>query len=289
MMKPCKLKDDFYYSKHNVYEPKFLTALKDVRIREVSSSQDANHQIVVDEEGQAWSWGNNEFGQLGQGDKLHRRIPTPIAGTGPNGHTIVMLATSKKHSLMLTSKGEVLSFGDNSDGQCAQGEMKSSTVTIGTRGREEIETNTVPLILEPTLIKYDGPPVIKIAAGLDFSLLLDVEGCAWSFGSQEFGKCGTGTDGSYNSAEAKVKMRYAGVSEPQKLSRVFERDTKTKKIKNLQTMRIKDISAGTNHAAMVDEMNRVFTWGAGSYGRQDSIMSRNHIMYLNVLHFSRAV
>ena len=32
-------------------------------------------------------------------------------------------------------------------------------------------------------------------------------------------------------------------------------------------MRIKDISAGTSHAAMVDEMNRVFTWGLGSYGR----------------------
>lgn len=267
MDKPSKMKDDTYYSKHNIYEPQFLAALKDVRIREVSSSQDANHQIVVDEEGQAWSWGNNEFGQLGQGDKRHRRIPTPISGTGPNGYTIVALATSRKHSLMLTSRGEVLSFGENTDGQCALGEMKSTTVTMGSRAREEVEANTLPSILEPTLIKHDGPPIIKIAAGLDFSLMLDVEGVAWTFGSQEFGKCGTGTDGSYNAAEAKVKMRYAGVSEPQKLSRCYERDAKTKKMKNLQMMRIKDISAGTAHAAMVDEMNRVFTWGLGSYGR----------------------
>ncbi len=28
--------------------------------------QDAGHVVVVDESGQAWSWGNNEFGQLGQ-------------------------------------------------------------------------------------------------------------------------------------------------------------------------------------------------------------------------------
>ena len=28
--------------------------------------QDACHVIVVDEEGTAWSWGNNEYGQLGQ-------------------------------------------------------------------------------------------------------------------------------------------------------------------------------------------------------------------------------
>ena len=33
-----------------------------------------------------------------QGDKRHRRIPTPISGTGPNGYTIVALATSRKVS-----------------------------------------------------------------------------------------------------------------------------------------------------------------------------------------------
>jgi len=222
--------------------------------------------VIVDEVGQAWSWGNNEFGQLGQGDKKNRRLPTKILGTGPTGHTIVALAVSKKHTLMLTSRGVVLACGDNLDGQCAQGDMKSSTVANG-RGKEEIETSNVATVLEPTPINYDGPPIIKIAAGMDFSMMLDVEGQVWTFGSQEFGKCGTGTDGAYNSAEAKVKMRYAGISKPYQLSRVYERDQKTKKVKPLQMMRIKSISAGTHHAAAVDEMNRVFTWGAGTYGR----------------------
>ena len=45
--------------------------------------------------------------------------------------------------------------------------------------------------------------------------------------------------------------------------RVYERDPKTKKTKTLQMMRMKDIAAGTHHAGMVDEMGRVFTWGAG--------------------------
>merc|ERR1712243_234432 len=64
-----------------------------------------------------------------------------------------------------------------------------------------------------------------------------------------------------------VKMRYAGVSEPHKVSRCYERDPKTKKTKSMQMMKIKSISAGSHHAAMVDELGRVFTWGAGSYGR----------------------
>jgi alpha-tubulin suppressor-like RCC1 family protein len=43
--------------------PFFLCAARDKRFGLV---QDAGHVVVVDESGQAWSWGNNEFGQLGQ-------------------------------------------------------------------------------------------------------------------------------------------------------------------------------------------------------------------------------
>ena len=33
-----------------------------------------------------------------------------------------------QHTLLLTSKGEVLACGDNQEGQCGQGEMKSKTI-----------------------------------------------------------------------------------------------------------------------------------------------------------------
>ena len=72
---------------------------------------------------------------------------------------------------------------------------------------EEVETCTVPFVKEPMMINHSGPPVIKVSAGKEFSILLDVEGCVWSFGSQEFGQLGNGTDGSYNSANSKVRMR----------------------------------------------------------------------------------
>lgn len=265
-LKPGKLKEESYHSKHNIHEPMFLAALKDVRIRHVGSSPEAGHMIVVDEDGQAWSWGNNDHGQLGQGDTRSRRIPTPVPGTGPSGEIIVMVALGHKHSLMLTAKGKVWVAGDNTDGQCAKGEMKTKDVEVG-KTAEEVEANSVTMIKEFEPINFTGPPVIKVSAGTDFSMLLDVEGVAWSFGSQEFGKIGTGTDGSYNSANSKVKMRYAGVSEPFKLARCFERDGKTKKTKSMQMMKIRGITCGSHHAAMVDELGRVFSWGAGSYGR----------------------
>ena len=52
-------------------------------------------------------------------------------------------------------------------------------------------------------------------------------------------------------------MRYAGLSEPFKVARVYERDSKTKKTKLMQMMKIRSISAGTNHAAIVDELGKI--------------------------------
>ena len=85
-------------------------------------------------------------------------------------------------------------------------DLSLSPVAVG-KVTEEVETCSVQVVKEPSLINYSGPPVIKVSAGKEFSMLLDVEGCAWSFGSQEFGQLGNGTDGSYNSANSKVRMR----------------------------------------------------------------------------------
>jgi len=265
-LKPGKLKEDSYHSKNNIHEPMRLAALKDLRIRHIGSGSDAAHCVVVDESGKSWSWGNNEFGQLGQGDNKTRRIPTPLPGTGPDGHIIVMASLGGRHTLLLTSQGQVLACGDNSDGQCAQGEMKTKNVAVG-KVQEEVETCSIASLTETTLINYSGPPVIKVSCGKEFSMLLDLDGCVWTFGSQESGQIASGTDGSYNSANSKVKMRYAGMSEPFKVSRVYERDNRSKKTKSMQMMKIRSISAGSHHAAMVDEMGKVFAWGAGSFGR----------------------
>lgn len=61
-------------------------------------------------------------------------------------------------------------------------------------------------------------------------------------------------------------MRYAGVSEPFKLARCFERDGKTKKTKSMQMMKIRGITCGSHHAAMVDELGRSASADTFSFG-----------------------
>jgi len=265
VLKPGVLKTEHNWSKNNIYEPTILAKLKDVRIRHLGSGIEAGHCVIVDETGQAWSWGNNESGQLGHGDTRHRRVPTPVKGTGPGGETIVMVALGSMHTVMLTAKGDVLTCGNNEDGRCGQGEMK--TKKVPGKGSEDVEICNVEKVVRPEKINYEGPPVVQVSSGTDFSMLMDVTGTVWTFGSQEFGQCGTGSDGAYNAANASVKMKYAGISVPFKITRAVEKDPKTKKLKSMNIGKIKMISAGAHHAAALDGAGRVFMWGSGSYGR----------------------
>jgi alpha-tubulin suppressor-like RCC1 family protein len=84
-----------------------------------------------------------------------------VPGTGPEGDIIVSVALGQRHSLLLTSQGKVLVAGDNSDGQCAKGEMKTKDVEVG-KTNEEVETCSIPLIKDFQEINYSGPPVIKV-------------------------------------------------------------------------------------------------------------------------------
>ena len=188
-------------------------------------------------------------------------MPSQVS-IGETGETIVMVSCGRKHTLVLTSQGEVFAAGGNSDGQCGQGEMK---IVEGKNG-VDVEICSVSMMTRFEKIDYHGPPVVKVSAGSDFSMLLDIEGHVWSFGNQKFGQLGNGTDGSYNAAEARVDLHFAGLPRPNRLTQCFRRDSKTKKVKEMEMLKARDISAGSHHAAMVDELDRVFTWGQGSFG-----------------------
>jgi alpha-tubulin suppressor-like RCC1 family protein len=49
----------------------------------VSIAAGFRHSLARDQSGAVWAWGDNEFGQLGTGDRAPRTIPTPVwDGTG---------------------------------------------------------------------------------------------------------------------------------------------------------------------------------------------------------------
>ncbi|KPM10530.1 E3 ubiquitin-protein ligase-like protein [Sarcoptes scabiei] len=76
-----------------------------------------HHSILLTKKGEVFSFGSNNFGQLGLGDLRNRFVPTKIKTDLVCSGIIIQIAAGSNHTLLLSSLGEVMSFGDNKNGQ----------------------------------------------------------------------------------------------------------------------------------------------------------------------------
>lgn len=97
----------------------------------------AEHSCGIATDGFAWCWGNNEFGQLGDGTTTDRSAPTRVGtmrfrqiatGSGFAGMSHVTAPTPKvlagvAHTCALSETGEAYCWGWNGNGQLGDGTM----------------------------------------------------------------------------------------------------------------------------------------------------------------------
>lgn len=134
------------------------------------------HYLVLTDKGNVYSLGNNRFGQLAQVHNANSDIinMVPHKITGFVGKPI-QVAVGEFHSLVLTDKGKVYSFGDNQYGQLGRAENA---------GIEE-KPNALPKMVSG----FVGKP-IQIVAGDYHSLILTDGGRVYSFGDNIYGQLG---------------------------------------------------------------------------------------------------
>ena len=141
--------------------------------RFISVTGGGYHSLALDRTGQAWAWGHNAHGQIGDGTSDHRLVPTAV--TMPPGVTFTTIAAGNYHSLALDQNGRAWAWGRNSSGQIGDGTDDGDRVV-------------------PTAASM--PPGVlftAIAAGGSYSLALDRNGHAWAWGYNYYGQIGDGT------------------------------------------------------------------------------------------------
>uniref|UniRef100_A0A0N4ZWF0 Regulator of chromosome condensation n=1 Tax=Parastrongyloides trichosuri TaxID=131310 RepID=A0A0N4ZWF0_PARTI len=90
----------------------------------LSNSEDSvfkdDIKIINDNEiiTEIFTWGNNEYGQLGCGDKFPRNLPVKINGF--ENQKIIKIVSGGDHSLALTASGQLYVWGSNLNGQLKQ-------------------------------------------------------------------------------------------------------------------------------------------------------------------------
>ena len=119
-------------------------------------------------------WGNNSFGQLGDGTTSNRTTPTPVSGSSGvvDLTEVVQIAAGANHTCVLIADGTARCWGNNSFGQLGDG-----TTT------QRLTPTTVPGLTG----------VVQITAGGSHACALLDDGTARCWGNNDFGQLGDGT------------------------------------------------------------------------------------------------
>lgn len=133
----------------------------------------AHHTLAVDRNGEVWAWGQNFYGQLGNGmgtgTFLQQEIPVKIAGL----QDVVAVTAGREHSVALKRDGRVMVWGRNTFGQLGLGETT--------------DINSVPRQV-PGLVN-----VVEISAGDYHTLALKQDRIGvWAWGINDLGQLGDG-------------------------------------------------------------------------------------------------
>ncbi|XP_044476173.1 protein RCC2-like isoform X2 [Mangifera indica] len=192
------------------------------------------HCVALDVEGRCYTWGRNEKGQLGHGDKIQRDRPTVVSELSK--YKITKVGAGRNHTVVVTEDGHTLAFGWNKHGQLGSGSI-----------RNEIEASPVRCLVSE---------VKSTACGADFTVwLTPVEGASiWTAGLPQYGQLGHGTDNEYNMKDSSVRLAYEAQPRPRVIA-------------SLARETIVKVACGTNHTVAVDSKGYVYTWGFGGYGR----------------------
>ncbi|MEM7126198.1 MAG: C13 family peptidase [Chloroflexota bacterium] len=90
-----------------------------------------NHTCALTIAGSLLCWGDNIYGQLGDGTKTDRTVPSPVNSLSTG---VTALSVGGDHACALTSAGGVKCWGRNSDGQLGDGTSESRTVPTDVNG-----------------------------------------------------------------------------------------------------------------------------------------------------------
>lgn len=204
------------------------------------------------------AWGHNGSGQLGNGDRTNRNVPTNV----PRLADIKDVAAGGQHALALDGKGQVYSWGENTYGQ------------LGTNRTGDVRA--IPN-------RIQGMPKVKqVSAGCDFSMALAENGKVYAWGRGVYGQLGSGTratssapreiKGLENITEIDAGCHHALALTADKTVKAWGKNSagqlgdsstrsSTRPVDVDWIENVTDIEAGANHNYAINSDGMVWGWG----------------------------
>ena len=188
-----------------------------------------HHSVALDDDGNPWAWGQDDVGQLGNGEPNTNKN-TPVRVTMPDRVTFTTIAAGNDHTLAIDESGAAWAWGENGLGQLGTGD---SGIPIGEP--HNIRVSPVSVVM-PTGVRFTA-----LGAGQSHSVALDEDGNAWTWGDNGASQLGNGEAGWSEATPTPVVMP-DGVT-------------------------FSKISVGTVHSLALDEDGNAWAWGSDFSGQ----------------------
>ena len=134
-----------------------------------------NHTCALATTGQAYCWGWNQYGQLGNNSTTGSRIP--VAVQMPAGVSFQSIAAGSTHTCALTTEGKAYCWGLNNQGQLGNNSTANSLTPVA--------------VQMPAGVSFQS-----IAAGITHTCALTTTGKAYCWGQGDGGRLGNNSTAS---------------------------------------------------------------------------------------------
>ena len=138
----------------------------------VQISAGSYYSCAILDDGSVRCWGDNSYGQLGDGTDIERTSPV-VVDLGP-GNTALSLSSGESHTCAVLDDGSVKCWGENSNGQLGDGSKSGSEV--------------------PVTVDFGGSEVVKISAGSYHTCAIMSNRSVKCWGDNWHGQLGDGTN-----------------------------------------------------------------------------------------------
>ncbi|XP_076910126.1 ultraviolet-B receptor UVR8-like [Bidens hawaiensis] len=149
--------------------PQKIEAFQGVNVKMVAAG--AEHTVAITEDGELYGWGWGRYGNLGLGDRKDRMIPEKASII--NEEKMVLVACGWRHTISVSSSGDLFTFGWSKYGQLGHGDFKD---------------HLVPHKLQA----LHGQFISQISGGWRHTMALTPEGKLFGWGWNKFGQVGVG-------------------------------------------------------------------------------------------------
>lgn len=197
----------------------------------VAITAGAFHTCALNRAGRAFCWGFNSNGEIGDGTRTMRPVPTPVATSTPgfNRGNIAAISAGTDHTCAINAGGRAFCWGSNLDGQLGDGtdtdRLVPTPVDTGTPG-------------------FGRRNIAAIAAGRDNTCAVNTAGRAFCWGGNIAGQIGDGT------FLPKALPTPVSLTTP-----------------GFNRRNIAELDVGDSHVCARSTANRAFCWGFGAFGQ----------------------